>query len=483
MNKFEKLLSHDFCANSIEVVEDENVLILNARVLDFKKSPNGWGITEEVCEKYMHTIIGKHIVTKYFVDTDTLGGHEDNKQKFRLGDFDIPHKDTNSIGTVLDVWIDWIDENDESKGKAMYVKCTLMVLEHINEVTLIQEWLEKGIKVNLSVEWFYSESVVIDGVEWIANPTFSNICVLNSESKNGKQVIKGNYDVAELGINLLDEMNNAILKDFKMNNEEGDRMKNRLLEALNGLSVDEITSGIYSALEKIMTAEEYYDVYVWDIYPDDKYFLTRNWNDEWGIYKKYDYTVAEDGAITVKEGVLVKKEEVFVPVSVMNEKINEVQAELEKANEERAAMESSANEIKVELETKIATLEVDNSLLSTEKQSLSDMVNELSVYKEKQEKQEYEEKLNAKITYYEAKFNEVGEVEKFNSEEIQLKIKEMVNSDELVALKAENEVNKFLLDKKVNSTEKSLIHQGLNSNMDGLIPKDAKTLRKEQFGF
>ena len=61
----------------------------------------------------------------------------------------------------------------------MYVKCTLMVLEHLNEVTLIQEWLEQGIKVRLSVEWFYTTSVVVDGVEWIADPVFSNICVLN----------------------------------------------------------------------------------------------------------------------------------------------------------------------------------------------------------------------------------------------------------------------------------------------------------------
>lgn len=473
MKNINKLLSHDFCVNSIDIVEDdESVVILTAIVLDFDPSPNKWGITKETCEKYKDTIIGKHVVTKYFMETDTLGGHENNKQKYRDGDFDIPHKDTNSIGTILDVWIGYIDKDNEDLGEAMYVKCSLMMLEHINEVSLIMEWLEKGIKVNLSVEWFYTESVIIDGVEWIANPTFSNICVLNSESKNGKPIVRGNYDIAELGINLLDEMNNAIIQDYKLNEKEGEVMKNRFLEALNGLSFDDITSGIWSALEKTISADEYYDVFIWDIYPDDKYFLTRNWNEEYGIYKQYSYETMEDGTISISEGITVKKEEVFVPISVMNQKVEEIQTTLD-----------GVNEIKSELETKVATIQEDNALLTTEKTELSEKLNEYQEYKEEHEKHEYEEKLNAKMSYYEEKFNQVDMMEKFNSEEVQEKIKEMLNEDELVALKAENAIDKVLLEVKLNTVEKPLIHQVLNSKMDDLIPLDAKTIRKQQFGF
>ena len=111
-------------------------------------------------------------------------------------------------------------------------------------------------------------------------------------------------------------------------------------------------------------------------------------------------------------------------------------------------------------------------------------VNELAEIKEQQAKREYEEKLNEKIAYYATKFEEVGETEKFNSEEIQDKIKDMLNSDELVSLRAENEVNKFLLEKRLNGvTVSPLVNQGLNSNMDNLIPKDEKSVRLEKYGF
>ena len=490
-NDIEKILSHSFCANSIEVVEDENVLVLTARVLDFKPSPNGWGITEEVCRQHMNTIIGKHMVTKYYADTDTLGGHEDSKQKFRLGNFDIPHKETNSIGTIIDVWIDYIDKDDEELGKAMYVKCTLMVLEHLNEVTLIQEWLEQGIKVRLSVEWFYTTSVVVDGVEWIADPVFSNICVLNSESKNGKPIVYGNYDVAELGINLLDEMNNAILKDYEensKNNKEGEnKMNNRFLEALNGISVDALTTSIYMALSATLGEDEYYDSYVYDIYADDNFVLVRNYNDAPNNLTKYSYSVLEDGSVALNDGVKVLRQDVFVPIATMNEKVEEVNAQLNEVQEQL----DLANEVKEQLETKISTLEANYEILVNEKATLLEekevmlqQVNELAEIKEQQAKREYEEKLNEKIAYYATKFEEVGETEKFNSEEIQDKIKDMLNSDELVSLRAENEVNKFLLEKRLNGvTVSPLVNQGLNSNMDNLIPKDEKTVRLEKYGF
>ena len=497
-NDIEKILSHSFCANSIEVVEDENVLVLTARVLDFKPSPNGWGITEEVCRQHMNTIIGKHMVTKYYADTDTLGGHEDSKQKFRLGNFDIPHKETNSIGTIIDVWIDYIDKDDEELGKAMYVKCTLMVLEHLNEVTLIQEWLEQGIKVRLSVEWFYTTSVVVDGVEWIADPVFSNICVLNSESKNGKPIVYGNYDVAELGINLLDEMNNAILKDYEensKNNKEGEnKMNNRFLEALNGISVDALTTSIYMALSTTLGEEEYYNSYVYDIYADDKFVLVRNYNDAPNNLTKYSYSVLEDGSVVLNEGAKVLRQDVFVPIATMNEKVEEVNAQLNEVQEQLNGVQEQldlANEVKEQLETKISTLEANYEILVNEKATLLEekevmlqQVNELAEIKEQQAKREYEEKLNEKIAYYATKFEEVGETEKFNSEEIQGKIKDMLNSDELVSLRAENEVNKFLLEKRLNAvTVSPLVNQGLNSNMDNLIPKDEKSVRLEKYGF
>ena len=148
-------------------------------------------------------------------------------------------------------------------------------------------------------------------------------------------------------------------------------------------------------------------------------------------------------------------------------------------------------EVKEQLETKISTLEANYEILVNEKATLLEekevmlqQVNELAEIKEQQAKREYEEKLNEKIAYYATKFEEVGETEKFNSEEIQDKIKDMLNSDELVSLRAENEVNKFLLEKRLNAvTVSPLVNQGLNSNMDNLIPKDEKSVRLERYGF
>ena len=264
-------------------------------------------------------------------------------------------------------------------------------------------------------------------------------------------------------------------------------MNNRFLEALNGISVDALTTSIYMALSTTLGEEEYYNSYVYDIYADDKFVLVRNYNDAPNNLTKYSYSVSEDGSVVLTEEAKVLRQDVFVPITTMNEKVEEVNAQLNEVQEQL----NLANEVKEQLETKISTLEANYEILVNEKATLLEekevmlqQVNELAEIKEQQAKREYEEKLNEKIAYYATKFEEVGETEKFNSEEIQDKIKDMLNSDELVSLRAENEVNKFLLEKRLNAvTVSPLVNQGLNSNMDNLIPKDEKSVRLEKYGF
>ena len=495
MNNLEKLLTHNTCINSIEVTDDPSIMKVTCKILDFLPSPNKWGITEEVCDKYKDTLVGKHFVTRYCADTDTLGTHEDSKVKFRGTQIDIPHKNTNSIGTVLKVWIDYIDKDDEELGKCLWCEGMLMVYEHLNEISLIQSWLESGIKVNLSIEWFYTESVIVDGIEWIANPTFSNICVLNSEAKNGKPLVKGNYDIAELDFKMIEEMNNAILADYSLNNKETTKeseemLKNRFLEALNSLSVGDLVSKIYSALSKVMPADEFYDTYVSDynVYLEESFFVAHTYTGDGCVYHKFTFTKdAEDNIEVDYSGKQqVKREEVWVTVSVAQAQVETAVAEvtevLNTIKGEKETLETKVND----LETELTTEKESKVELVTQIESLNSVVEELTPYKENAVAQEVEQKLNEKKEYYKVKFEALNALEAFDTEEVQTMIKESVNSDSAIAEKAEFGLGKALIEMVKpmdNSKQQNPTYTELNSNMNNLIPADSKEVRKQIYGF
>ena len=494
MNSLEKFLTHNTCIISIEVTDDPSVMKVVCKILDFLHSPNKWGITEEVCDKYKDTLIGKHFVTRYYSDTDTLGNHEDSKVKFRGTDIDIPHKNTNSIGTVLKVWIDYIDKDDESLGKCLWCEGMLMVYEHMNEISLIQSWLENGIKVNLSIEWFYTESVIVDGIEWIANPTFSNICVLNSEAKNDKPLVKGNYDIAELEFKMIEEMNNAILADYSLNNKEitkesEEMLKNRFLEALNSLSAGDLWNAIYDALSKVMVADEFYDTYIsdYDIYPEEGFFVYHVYTGDGCEYYKVTYTKDADDVITLNydEKEKVVRKQVWVTVAEAQVQIDtailEVQNKLNVTTTEKETLETKVNELETEL-----TSEKESKIeLTTQVESLNSIVEELKPYKENAIEQELEQKLNEKKEYYKVKFEALNALETFETEDVQGMIKETLNSDSTIAEKAELGLGKTLIEmvKPIDNSKTTQVYTEMNSNMNNLIPADSKEIRRQNYGF
>lgn len=494
MSNLEKFLVHKASINSIEVTDDPSIMKIVCKVLDFKPSHNKWGITEEVCEKYKYTLIGKHFVTKYYADTDTLGNHEDNKVKFREGDIEIPHKDTNSIGTVLDAWVDYIDKNDETQGKCLWCEGMLMVYEHLNEISLIESWLNQGIKVNLSIEWFYTESVIVDEIEWIANPTFSNICILNSEAKNGKPLVRGNYDIAEL--KMIEEMNNAILADYenslndKNDNKESEEMlKNRFLEALNSLSCGELSDKVYLALSSTMTADDFYDTWISDynIYPNEGFFIAHTYTDDGVVYRKFTYTLDESENIVISgEGIPVKREEVWVTISEAQTQVDnallEVKEQLNTVETERDTLKEKINELNGELQS----AKVGKDEWEAKVQVLNSKIEELEPYKEEAIQKAFEQKINEKKDYYRVKFEALNAIQEFNSEDIQLKIKETLNSDELTSLKAERDIDKVLVE-LVKPVSNAKTTEGqyteLNSKLNNLIPMNEKEQRKSIYGF
>ncbi len=475
VNITEKLITHHFHVNSIEQNEDNTVIKFKAIVHDFLPTVNGWAITEDTASKRIHTLINKHIVTRYYSadengGIDCLGDHEPSSTILRgTDDIEIPKMLTNSIGTITNAYIDWIDSENQSLGKAVWAEGVLLAMENINEIGLLLEWFEKDIKILISVEWWYTTSITdINNVIWIADPTYSNICILNSEQRGDKPIIYGNYDYANLQL----QFNQAIKADLdskssleidKQNNNKGsDNLENIFIKALNDISFGEIRNKIYSALAKVMVAEEYNSMWLsdWDIY--ETYFIYETYSGtEWVRYK-IDYTKSENDELTVdyESKKQVVRQDVYVEVSevqALNTKIDELKNDLNSKTEELTNVVSEKGKL-------------DETIIS-----LNSTIEELKPFKDEIDKQKYEVSLNEKQTYYSEKFNAMNAKEKFESEEVQGLIKQTLNPEENV--QAELTLNKMLVDmlqvkKEVNSKETNLQNdfKELNSKMNNLIP-------------
>lgn len=481
MNVVDKLITHHFHINSLEQTEDETIIKFKALVHTFEQTPNGWGITEDTASKRIHTLINKHIVTRYYSadennGIDCLGDHENSETILRgTDDVKIPKMLTNSIGTITNAYIDYIDENNESLGKAVWAEGVLLAMENMNEVSLLMEWFEKDVKILISVEWWYTTSVKDNnGSTWIADPTYSNVCILNSEQRGDKPVIYGNYDYANIQL----QFNQAIKADLEskesFNNISKNNIKNEIekngddsletnifKKALNELSFGDIRDEIYSDLAKKMVAEEYNNIWISLYYVFENYFIYEVYEDSNWIYYKISYTKTETGVdVDLASKVKVERDSVWkeVPqVQALNTKIEELTIEITTKDE-------SLNTLNTEKETLTQTIS-----------GLNSTIEELTPYKETVDTQEYEKALNEKKEYYSDKFGAVNAKEKFDTEEVQTLIKQTLNSEE--GTKAELALNKMIVEmvqtitidnKKEDSPQNS--YKELNSNMNNLIP-------------
>lgn len=477
---------HNVCFNTIEQSEDGTVLNVKLLIHDFKKTPNGWGITEDTAEKRIKYLINKPIKARYYNEDDNdgmdfLGDHEQSEVKLRGTDTVVPCTDTDSIGVITNAYIDYIDKENEGLGKAVWADGVLWLAENVNTCSLLYEWHTKNIKILTSVEWFYSQSVKdAEGIEWIADPLYSALCVLNSESRGEQPVIYGNYEVANLALVLnqkqysqFEKALKADLKNKQNNKEEGsedDKMENLFIKHLNEKSFGEIESSIYDALSKVMVADEYYNVYVssWNVY--DTYFIYTSYGEDGCKYFKVGYENSDNGLVVNYEGkVEVKREDVWVEVKQLN------------------ALNKSVEELNAQLEQeKKAVTDLNETItsLNSELSQVNSLVEELTPFKEKVEAEEYEQLLNSTMEDYKEKFNAIGGEGKFETDEVQELIKQTLNAEtENSSKQALNEmlVEIAIANAKKNTQTQTHNYKEFNSKMDDLIPTSKGY--SENYGF
>lgn len=495
-----KMITHNFCINSLEeIVQDKSILKFKAVVMDFKKSHNGWAVSKDTVNKYKNSIIGKHIVTRYYSEDendgmDAFGDHEPDTTVLRgsNGNVIIPTTNTRSIGTITDAYIAPLDTNNSLSEEVFWCEGILLAWDNINECSLLLEWTNNNIPILTSVEWYYTQNMIDnDGTEWIVDPIFSALTILNSEQRGNKDIVYGNYDCSHIELmlnnNHYKEFNNAIIEDINKDYErEGEGMENIFLKALNEISVGEARQKIYSVLAKVMTAEEYNSMYIsdWDMF--DTYFLYETYKDEkWAKFKvEYSKNEADEIIVDFENRKQVVREEVLVEVSESEKAVNSVKTEkdeleikLNKANDDleavRGELLTSKNE-QTELVNSLAAMKADNEKLKESEKELQEI--------------KYNQKLEETKQLYKVDFEKFNSIERFNSEEVQSLIEDILDSEK--EMNAVIKIKDIILDCAKSYVPTS---KGLNSKTDmgGIFEgsKDLGNLKKnnksyvETYGF
>lgn len=486
-----KMMTHNFCINNIEKSNDDNsVLKFKAVVMDFKKSHNGWAVSRDTAEKHMQSLVHKHIVAKYYNENenggmDSFGSHEPSEVALRgtNGEIMIPSTNTRSIGTITNVYIAPLIEGNALSEEVLWCDGILLAWDNINECSLLLEWAENNIPILTSVEWFYTQNMIDnDGVEWIVDPTFNALTILNSEQRGNKNIIYGNYDCSHIELMLNNDhykqFNEAIVKDINIEtNREGEmKLENMFLKALNDISFGEVRSKIYEALAKVMVAEEYNSMYIgmWDIY--ENYFIYETYNGEKWVRYRIDYTKSESDEITVNfdSKKQVERQDVYVEVSESQKAVNEVLTKLSnveiKLNESEGLLLGANGQLETANNT-IEVLKLENA--------------ELQLSKEELNKIKFNEKLEEAKTKYQSEFLAFNSEEKFNSEDVQNLIMDTLDTDK--SLNASLQIKDILLECAKNNKpaqeQNPLTPQGLietSKGLNGLLPKVSNF--KEKYG-
>lgn len=501
MNK-EKIGKLNISINSLQTVPNDPTIVKCKMIIcDFEVSGNRQCITEEVANDNLQTLIGKRICCKYIKaedndGIDALSDHEEEVCKDRNGN-DVVYYNTDAIGYIENAYIDtYIDKNGNSK-RVIFADAILWYDDHYKDIIdLLNEWLNNGISIKMSCEYLYYNFSVKDGVEYIQSPiVFVAHTLLNSEDRGNMLAVEPSYECAELlSINEKKAYNKAVNKLIKSKNnkEEYNTMENKFLNAMksnNQKSFGDIRDGLMSALAKVMTAEEYFDVWIslYNVYEDC--FVYETYEDSKYVYYKVSYTKDENGVVT--EVGFANKEKVersdeFVSVNKLNE-----------ANETIKNLNAKIVDLNGELEKK-STNEKNNidkfNELSDKVVSLNAQVKEMKPIVDKYNEDKFEKSFNAAKSLYENKFKAVNALNIFNEDDTQNLIKESVNSDETISSKAKYSLNALIVDNinpvQTNDDEVVLGESHVSVNQiqeitddnDGLIGQDTDTVLKDEYG-
>lgn len=406
----EKQKSSSFKAqfNSLEINKEDTTIIKGKVIVHgFDQSWNGQIITEEVCTENMSTLIGKRIVCKYISaednnNVDALGSHEEIEGKDRQGN-SIIITDTLPIGFIENVYIDnYTDENNIVK-RVLWADVVLWNDDkYANVIELLQDWLNRGIKIHMSVEYLYKNYNFIDGIEYVQSPIiYVAHTLLNSEDRGECVEILPAYDESQLtslSLNVRDIWNKAISQLIK---KDG---KNNIQSNNNNQPIADV----------------------------DINNKTNN--------QKEDVLMAENEN-NIEENVEVCPEKVEVVEETKEEIVEKIAEEVKKVDNEMDSLNAKINEqeeIIKTLNSTIETLTLEKETISNKltesTNSISDLskqINEMTPIVETYNKDLYEKLLNQQKTKYEEKFVALNAKEKFESKEVQDLIIKSLNENEV----------------------------------------------------
>ncbi|MED1863238.1 hypothetical protein P4V41_07200 [Fictibacillus nanhaiensis] len=471
MDKTNKKLLCQLQLNEIKQSVDPTAIPCTFIILDFEKSWNNAIVTKDVALEFAPTINNKPIVAKYHrVDeantkTDAFGGHELTLAENKHGNLAF-EMDTVPIGTFTsEGYIIEIGEGEE-KREVLAADAILWKSRFSDACDLLLEWYSRGININTSCEFLYSNFTVEDGIEYIRSPIyFEGHAVLNSEERGEHEVVLPAYDSSKLlSFNELNKFNKLVAQAVNQK-KEAETMPDMFKKVFE-LSHSDIRSKLYQALDAQLG--EGYWTWIIDSF-DDRFIVSIESEEE---YKQYQYNYVKNEDDTVAIDFDSKVEVVEERKWVALEKTQELQSELNSAKEELETTKTQLNEANTSLETlktEKAYVEVKFGEATETITSLNSKVEELTPFKEQVEKEQLEKALNEKSEIYKAKFEAVNAVSEFESEEVQDLIKLSLNESE-EGKNAIFQLNSKLVDLVVLPKKEDSTIRETASKRENLIP-------------
>lgn len=463
---------------------------------------NGLDFLKEDTEANMNTLIDKPVVCKYYPEKDNLGSHE---QVVDPKTGKIVELNTIAVGSITDVWIDKMSEDDEVE--ALYAKATIWSYKYPKIMSVIERLFSEGVS---------KSSVEVSIRKYGENPTqqyrnaveysYLGNCLLSSEvppadSDAGVMDITNKEIASAIEQDLQVENNNEMKGDVNVSEVEFNKGRNIAYHGkieVNSLKFEEVRDQIYNLLNPINPTSNYrkYNYCIDELYVD--YVVVEDW-DDYRAYFKIPYSINDDMIILEAESNWIAGTKGFIPngvdvnslliqVDELNNKIENLQKEvelsMEKKNEElvteiankEAEITKLAEEVKeltdkvTELNGVVVTQEDAKKELETKITELNGKIDELTPFKEQVEKATKD----AKVAELNSKYSRLLDDETFKSERVQNAITECneveLNSvvveyvtKEKVEVEAETEVNSKE-DVVVSATkEKELIPQDVTS--------------------
>lgn len=465
-------------------------------------------LSKDALDEVMNSVKDKPVYAKYFkvseagAEDDHLGTHEEFLDEDRDGNEYI-NTDTVPIGHFIEN-----GHYEEIDGKNVIVANAVLYAEKYRDIiALLEEWLDNDIKINTSCEYLYKNYEVVDDIEIVNTPIIlAGHTILNSEKRGDSKVVLGAYETSMLlSTNNKQKWNEALnsmlissnTKDNENENEDtkenlrSDNMsKEKMLKKVCELSHEDIRWKLYDKLESSMTAEEYWDAYITEVYDDRFIYGIYDEESKKYIYYEVNYTKTDDDIEINFEGKQMVERDW---VAVSNE-LEETKTELEKVTNELAqtkeelvskkesAIISSHNE--KESNSKISKLE-------EELKSANEKLEKLVEIEKEYNKDQKEKALNAIKEEYEPKFVQLNAKETFESEDVQTMIEQSVDDEAI--LTQLNSILVGLMSTKENKTEteeeglekstnaqKGDILEPTSKSMNNLVP-EASTVEEKYF--